>query len=286
MATHWSRMKQAWKQTTIGNKLIIILTFTIALSNLFYVRYARKQWQVMSNQLAEMHSSSVDTHELAVAAGKQAVAANTQSQQAIAQTNKMTASLAKTDDLIRQTTDQAKATNRLAAEAERQAVASEGANAQTADLFRIQNRPWVGLYGPITLSKATENPHRIEITTRIKNFGSLPASNVDPDVRFILGNRGTDIRPEIEKVCTSLESNILPLKVGDILFPGDSFSFPTEVNSILDEGQADPIYFFPGCIIYIDTNKKVHRTKVCQWTDREHLKVGAGLSSCSRQFAD
>lgn len=103
---------------------------------------------------------------------------------------------------------------------------------------------------------------------------------------FVLGNRGTDIRPEIDKVCARLESNILLLKVGDMLFPGDNYSFPTEVYSILDKGQTDPIYFFPGCIIYIDTDNKVHHTKICQWTDSEHLKVGASLSSCSRQFAD
>jgi hypothetical protein len=52
--SRWSRMNQAWKQTTISNKLVVLLTFTIALSNLSYVLYARKQWQVMSGQLGEM----------------------------------------------------------------------------------------------------------------------------------------------------------------------------------------------------------------------------------------
>jgi len=34
--------------------LIVLLTFTIALSNFFYVLYARRQWKVMGGQLAEM----------------------------------------------------------------------------------------------------------------------------------------------------------------------------------------------------------------------------------------
>jgi len=152
--------------------------------------------------------------------------------------------------------------------------------------FNQIQQPWVGLSDPVVLSKVGQNPHRVsEITARVKNFGNSPASNVVPALDFMLGNRGTDIRPEIDKVCARIERNILPLKVGDMLFPGDSFSFPTEV-SIADEGKPDPVYFFPGCVIYIDRNNKVHHTKICQWSDREHLKEGASLSSCSRQSAD
>jgi hypothetical protein len=153
--------------------------------------------------------------------------------------------------------------------------------------FDQMQRPWVGPSEPIVISKLVNAPHRmLEITARVKNFGISPASNVVPVVNFVLGGRGTDIRPEIDKACAQIETNILPLKVGDMLFPGDAFSFPTEVNSIADTGQTDSMYFFPGCIIYIDRRNQVHHTKICQWTDREHLKAGATLSSCSRQYAD
>lgn len=52
--TKLSRLKQAWKQTTISNKLIVAFTAVIALTNLLYVLYARRQWEVMSGQLSEM----------------------------------------------------------------------------------------------------------------------------------------------------------------------------------------------------------------------------------------
>ncbi len=153
--------------------------------------------------------------------------------------------------------------------------------------FEMSQRPWVGLSDPIEISKLADDLGGfMEITAKVKNFGNSPAFNVVPALDFVIGNRGTDIRPAIDKVCARLDGAILPLKVGDMLFPGDSFSFPTEGDRKSGEGQADPVYFFPGCILYIDRNKHTHHTKICQWTDREHLKVGASLSSCSRQSAD
>ncbi|RSL15558.1 hypothetical protein EDE15_1049 [Edaphobacter aggregans] len=155
--------------------------------------------------------------------------------------------------------------------------------------FEMSQRPWVGLADPITISKLVDDPRGsmdIEITAKVKNFGNSPAFNVVPALDLVIGNGGTDIRPAIDKVCARLEGDIMPLKVGDIVFPGDSYSFPTEAYRRLDEGQADPVYFFPGCILYIDRDKKIKHTKICQWTDNEHLKVGASLSSCSRQSAD
>ncbi len=50
----WSRKRQAWKQISLNNKLILLLTFTIVVCNALYIFYARRQWQVMSGQLTEM----------------------------------------------------------------------------------------------------------------------------------------------------------------------------------------------------------------------------------------
>lgn len=49
-----SRIKQAWTRTSISNKLIVAFTAAIAVSNFFYVLYARRQWAVMSGTLAEV----------------------------------------------------------------------------------------------------------------------------------------------------------------------------------------------------------------------------------------
>jgi hypothetical protein len=81
---------------------------------------------------------------LAVSAGQQAVAANTQSQQAIAQTKQLEESLKKTDALVTYT-------NELGRAAKRAASASEVANKQATSLFRLQNRPWVGINGDVVL---------------------------------------------------------------------------------------------------------------------------------------
>jgi hypothetical protein len=52
--SHWSRVKQGWKRTTINNKLVAFFTAVIAVSNFLYVLYARRQWTVMGGQLAVM----------------------------------------------------------------------------------------------------------------------------------------------------------------------------------------------------------------------------------------
>jgi hypothetical protein len=119
--SYWSRFKQSWKQTTGWNKAIVIFTAVIAVSNVTYTFYARRQWQVANQTLTEIRKGSADTHDLARAAGKQADYAKAQSEQAKAQVDKMRESLTKTDSLIAEATKQAEATNRLA-EAARKSV--------------------------------------------------------------------------------------------------------------------------------------------------------------------
>src|SRR5260370_29846819 len=48
---NWARFKQSWRETSNWNKLLVCLTATIAVSNLFYVHYARKQFETMGGQL-------------------------------------------------------------------------------------------------------------------------------------------------------------------------------------------------------------------------------------------
>ncbi len=47
------RKWQAWRQVSLNNKLIVIFTLVIAVSNALYIVYASKQWKVMRGQLAE-----------------------------------------------------------------------------------------------------------------------------------------------------------------------------------------------------------------------------------------
>lgn len=59
-----TRLKIAWANTTIVNKLSFFLTLVIAGANIAYVCYARKQFITMSGQLGEMQSSSKQTDQL------------------------------------------------------------------------------------------------------------------------------------------------------------------------------------------------------------------------------
>jgi hypothetical protein len=53
-----------WGQTSLPNKLMILATITIAVSNAIFVIYARRQWSVMSGQLTEMRGSAAQTDKL------------------------------------------------------------------------------------------------------------------------------------------------------------------------------------------------------------------------------
>jgi hypothetical protein len=153
-------------------------------------------------------------------------------------------------------------------------------------------RPWVGMVGSLVLTKVGDGPHpTIEYTTDVRNFGGSPAFSVIPLVNLVIGDVGTDIKPEIEKACKQLDQNLVPLKVGEMVFPGDDYSFPTEAS--LDTSPKlhglnpnSPIYFFPGCIAYLDGEGAVHHTSICRWTDATTFKMGSKFSSCSRQSAD
>lgn len=62
--TYWSRFKQSWRQTSNWNKLLVLLTVVIAVSNAVYTYYARKQFGVMHDQLSQMQSSGAQTDQL------------------------------------------------------------------------------------------------------------------------------------------------------------------------------------------------------------------------------
>ncbi len=167
---------------------------------------------------------------------------------------------------------------------------------QAGIFFDQQNRSWVGMDSPVLISSVSNQPPgKIEYKTEIKNFGQSPAFNVIPDLELVIGARGTDIRTEVDRICNHLERDLIPipLGVGEVLFPGASYAFPTE--AYLQAGRKvdqelmrtdHPVYFFPGCIVYKDRGGTVHHTGICQWTDSAGMKEGTVLASCSRQYAD
>lgn len=176
------------------------------------------------------------------------------------------------------------------------ALTSQRAVDQSASFFIQQTRPWVGLSTPIVITKISggSTSQQMEFSTTIKNFGQFPAFYVIPDVELVVASRATNITPEINRICDHIEHDLLPIPigVGEIVFPSQTYTFPTEVQPSRarrvdsDRIGSDPVYFFPGCILYKDTSGKVHHTGICQWTDSDGLQAGKELASCSRQNAD
>lgn len=56
--TFLSRLKLAWRNTTIVNKLSFFLTVVIAGANIAYVVFASKQFHTMDGQLQQMKRST------------------------------------------------------------------------------------------------------------------------------------------------------------------------------------------------------------------------------------
>jgi hypothetical protein len=64
MVSYWTRVKLSWSKTTAWNKLLVLLTGVIALSNTCYTHYARKQFESMNEQLKQMQQSGKQTDQL------------------------------------------------------------------------------------------------------------------------------------------------------------------------------------------------------------------------------
>jgi len=59
----WQRLKQSWRMTNNWNKLLVLLTAVIAISNGCYSCYARKQFIIMDGTLKEMKRSGQQSTE-------------------------------------------------------------------------------------------------------------------------------------------------------------------------------------------------------------------------------
>lgn len=142
----WTRIKQSWSHTSGWNKLAVVLTAVIAMSNIIYACYARKQFVVMSGQLTQMQSSGVQTDQLISLYQNQLTELQKQS--------------ADTHNLAQAATDQVSAL-------------------KTSNALNIaSNRPWVGqVEGPATdvIFHVNDEYAYVQYIWRLRNSGHRPA---------------------------------------------------------------------------------------------------------------
>jgi hypothetical protein len=208
-------------------------------------------------QAYEMNTSGVDTHALAVSASNQANAAEAQSRQAELQTKRMAESIVKTDALIKETAIQAKATNALAVQAKRSADVSEKSLASSQELFRMQERPWVGITDFRIVE--FERSKLLKFDVRITNNGNSPALKIIHASAFHFNDRKV-LGPQSD---WSLEKDSEPIGV---LAPNGTvnlhFAIPTDDRYEALANGTQWVYFF-GEIKYTDKSGINGFTKWC-----------------------
>jgi len=245
MLTRKKKWRNSWRSASPITKVSLLVSFAALASTIAYTIAA---WRTLVVMRQISSDSSQQTNQLIDAATQMKTAAWQFKGSAEGIDGNLGDAVDKLNIQATHLANNVTQTGRLATAAEK-----SNANVIAAD------RPWIGLESPILMSAVSgQPPEKVEFKTTIKNFGHSPAFNVIPEVDLVVGARGTDIRPEIDRVCQRLEKDILPLPlgVGEVLFPSDVHSFPTEAypqkGRRIDQGimrPDDPVYFFPGCII-------------------------------------
>ncbi len=140
-----TKLKIAWANTTIVNKLTFLLTMVIAGANTAYVFYARKQFITMSGQLTEMQSSGQQTDQLIGLYRGQVDKLNEQ-------LGVLRSNVGETHTLAEQTK-------------------------RTADIMQADQRPWVGLSQQAIATTAIVNDEKVrfDVSFTVQNFGKSPA---------------------------------------------------------------------------------------------------------------
>lgn len=148
-----------------------------------------------------------------------------------------------------------------AAAAKSNTNALETANTQSANFFRIHNRPWVGMSGePTLLEYKSTKPGQFGFTLgyRIKNFGNAPAFNTVVPFEEVVEdpNDHALLKVRVEKARKQGE-NIVNL-TGDLLLPGVE-----KYDTCLFSERARPNKFdIPACIVYRFADGTVHYTEL------------------------
>jgi len=207
-------------------------------------------------------------------------------------------------DTVKKLNLQASRLEESAKQTARLATDTEIANKQAIGMFKLRNRPWVGVEGDVAFDEngiswvgpkgeeevrkeAAEGRLPKRVIYHLKNFGDGPAFNtmlvVQPMTFPYVGGDDIYIQVDsmIEKSCRLAEQAIAK-RNGDLLLPGGEHPvpFPTPWDS-------SRFLFTPGCIVYKDVDGEFHHTGICYAVSMFLSPEPKGLESCgSRMPAD
>jgi hypothetical protein len=165
----WQRLKVSFRQTSIWNKLYVCFTGLLVVANVFYVHYARKQFQIMNDQLGQMRGSGQQTDRLLGLYEQQI--------------GKLGEQVSKTDELARHTNQLAGETNSLV----------KIAQATYSDTVR----PYVGVWNQTPIHNVKDRIFTINFD--IKNFGTIPATDFLADWRCTIDKHIIPASSEIKQ---------------------------------------------------------------------------------------
>jgi hypothetical protein len=160
----------------------------------------------------------------------------------------------------------AKAATNNAEAARLNAQAVEISNNQSAEFFRMEKRPWVGMSQElIMLESKTTEPGRYGFTIQyaVKNFGVAPAFNTVVCFGDTIDNPNDHafVKTKVAEARQTAE-NIVHL-TGDLLLPSAE-----KYNTHLFSERVRPKKFaIPGCIVYRFADGTVHYTELSYWID-------------------
>jgi len=267
-----------------AEKYMIWLTGAIAFLALCTIAVGLLQWNVMSGQLSEMKSSSGQTDRLIDKTRILAENAGKQADRTKDLADRMKDQADRTKTIAEQAVVQAKATNELAAAANRTAAASESANKLATDLFKLQNRPWVGVDGEVGFDNDTV-PQRANYT--LKNFGNSPAFNVsmliEPQLFFPASTLNeSQITESITRQCQIAEQDVSTARATVLLFPGDK----TPKSWTLGDRYIKGFLVLSGCVAYKDRDGRLHHTGLCHIVGFDVAQVAKTFDTCPGRIAD
>lgn len=176
--------------------------------------------------------------------------------------------------------------------AQKQAGALEANVIAVQRSLEVQQRPWVGLNGPIIPDSFQLTPTvSIQAKIPIKNFGHSPALKVMASMEPV---RHQELHKHALHVCDlilrfvngTIPKNQLQgpqIKRGFTLFPDEAFLEPIATgDDTIKSDSVDTLYFL-GCVAYRDQFNRSHTTRFCvetPWLAKD-FRVGQALASCS-----
>jgi hypothetical protein len=297
-------IKRRWKEfsgANVDRHIELILAFAITF-------FAAGQWitscqnnSSTSNQTAQLinaaNINSGAAEKIAAASQRNATAAEGFATTAGKINSQMVDTVKKLNLQAGRLEESAKQTARLATD-------TEIANKQNVALFKLRNRPWVGVEGNAALKEyvawvgaagqaevskeAAEGKLPVDAIYHLRNSGDGPALNTILVVNPLTFYPATaddiygQVDAAIEKSCQQGEQMIAN-RNGDLLLPGGEHA-TTVSFGVLDKKK---FLFAPGCVVYKDIDGGLHHTRICYGAAMFVTPQPKALDSCgSRHDAD